>query len=135
MDSVLGSKLGPVTCLMVFFHLLCIYGPRAAVVESPWRDLCPLSFQAGDASDPELSDASPNLPSGVEERDGHVRHSALPQHGKEPVLHSSEDLGHLTGTFQRGKVKRVSHRKHELRCKIAENGTRPASNVCFLLKY
>ena len=56
------------------------------------------SFQAGDAGDPVLLDALTARPGGVEESDRHVRNAALPQHGKEPVLHSSEDHRELMRT-------------------------------------
>lgn len=58
----------------------------------------PLFFQAGDAGDPVLLDAPTVSAGGVEESDRHVRNSALPQHGKGPVLHSSEDHRELKRT-------------------------------------
>lgn len=53
---------------------------------------------AGDAGDPVLLDALTAHPGGVEESDRHVCHAALPQYGKEPVLHSSEDHRELMQT-------------------------------------
>lgn len=55
-------------------------------------------FQVGDAGDPGLPDAPPISPGGVEESYRRVHNSALPQHGKNPVLYSSEDRWHLMGT-------------------------------------
>lgn len=57
-----------------------------------------LSLQVGDAGDPELLDAPTIGPGGVEEPDGYVRNSALPQHGKVPVLRSREDQRELMQT-------------------------------------
>lgn len=57
-----------------------------------------LSLQVGDAGGPEPLDAPTIGPGGVEESDGYVRNSALPQHGKVPVLRSREDQRELTQT-------------------------------------
>lgn len=49
----------------------------------------------GDAADPVLPDAPTVGEGGVEESDGYVPDTALPQYGKNPVLCSSEDQREL----------------------------------------
>lgn len=60
-----------------------------------WSDFLTFSFQVGDAGDPELHDALTIIPGGMEESDWHVHNTALPQYGKQPVLHSSENYQQL----------------------------------------
>lgn len=66
---------------------------------------------AADAGDPVLPNALTISAGGVEESDGHVHNSTLPQHGKEPVLHPSEDHRELKQTplHPCGETRRTDH--------------------------
>lgn len=90
----------------------------STITDAAWcQSVCPhlflsdrsiLSFQAGDAGDPELPDALAVSADSVEESDRHVHSTAVPQHGKEPVLHSRWNHRELMQTplCQRKRSKR-----------------------------
>lgn len=57
-----------------------------------------LSLQVGDALDPEFDDAPTVAADSMEECDGHIHYTVLPEHGKVPVLHSSKNYRELMQT-------------------------------------